>query len=129
MLDLAGWARVFLVVAGTAFLLAYGLPLLFAPRRWARVFRWDVPEDDGLCVYFGRCLGGVAVALVAGCMVAATDPPRNSIIFLTIAIACALMTAVHAWGAITGEQPWPEHLEIPMYAALAAISAWFYAAL
>lgn len=123
------WARWFLVVAAAAFLFAYALPLFFVPLRWARVFRWTLPEDDALCVYLGRCLGGVAIALVVGCLVAAANPAHNSIILLTVAVACGLMTVVHVWGALTKRQPWPEHLEIPMYAVLALASGYFYVVL
>lgn len=123
------WARWFLIIAAAGFLFAYALPLFFVPLRWARMFRWALPEDDLLCVYLGRCLGGVAIALVVGCLVAAADPARNSIILLTVAVACGFMTVVHVWGALAKRQPWPEHLEIPMYAILALASGYFYAVL
>lgn len=123
------WARWFLIIAGVGFLFAYALPLFFAPLRWARWFRWSLPADDALCGYFGRCLGGVALALVVGCLVAAAAPARNSIMLLTVAVACALMTIVHVQGALNRRHPWPEHLEIPLYALLTVASAWLYAVL
>lgn len=56
----ASW---FLWILGSTFLLVYALPLLIAPLRWARVFRWNVERRDPLTLYFGRCVGAVAVAI------------------------------------------------------------------
>jgi hypothetical protein len=70
-------ASVFLLVAGIVFAIAYALPLLFFPLEWARVFRWRLPEDTALTVYFGRCLGAVAVGIVTVCLMAVPEPESH----------------------------------------------------
>src|SRR4051794_3993482 len=59
---LASW---FLVVSTSFFLVVIALPLLFAPLTWARWYGWKLPEGStDLTVYLGRCLGGVAFAVI-----------------------------------------------------------------
>jgi hypothetical protein len=112
-------ASAFLYIAPSFFLLVYALPLLLAPIRWARLFRWQIPEGDlTLAVYFGRCLGGVATAVAIVCLLAANAPEHNVALFDLIALVGALMTGVHVWGAFRERYPWPEHAEIVLYAAL-----------
>src|SRR5206468_2461675 len=113
-------ASVFLYVAPAFFLALYGLPLLFVPMRWARVFQWRVPEGPAhLTVFFGRCLGGVATAVALVAIAAAPHPEANVALFDLIALIGVIMTAVHVWGAIKRMQPWPEHVEIALYGLLA----------
>ncbi|WP_424534041.1 hypothetical protein ACOZ38_27450 [Sphaerisporangium viridialbum] len=113
---LASW---FLIVSGTGFLAVYALPLLLAPLRWARWFRWEAaasPTD--LTVYFGRCLGAVALAVTWVALAAAPDPEHHLIVFDLIAVACALQTLIHVHGAVRRIQPWTETVEIGLYAVL-----------
>lgn len=116
----ASW---FLIGAAAVFVLVYGLPLLLAPRRWARAFRW---EDDGsdLTEYFGRCTGALALAVIAYALRAVPDPRAHRDVFDLIAIASALMLGVHVWGAIRPRQPWTEDLEIALYGATLAVTLW-----
>jgi hypothetical protein len=116
------FARVFLLTAASLFLVGYALPLLFAPLAWARHLRWSIPDRTELTVYFGRCLGGVATAIVTMCFVAAVHPEKHVVLFDVIALAGAIMTGVHVWGWWRRAQPWTETLEIPLYAALAGIA-------
>jgi hypothetical protein len=112
-------ASAFLTIAPSFFLVVYALPLLFVPIRWARLFRWKIPEGDlTLAVYFGRCLGGVATAVAVVCLLAAKAPEQNVALFDLIALVGAFMTGVHIWGAVRERYPWPEHAEIVLYAAL-----------
>ena len=119
-----GTASIFLLVAASLFLVVYAIPLLFAPLRWARVFLWRLPTDTDLTVYLGRCLGGVAVAICAVCFRAAPDPAKHVAIFEVVFVAGALLTLIHVWGAIRRVQPWTEHVEIALYAALTGVDAW-----
>ncbi|MEU8271274.1 hypothetical protein AB0B89_29455 [Sphaerisporangium sp. NPDC049002] len=113
---LASW---FLLVSATGFLAVYALPLLLVPLRWARWFRWEAPSGPtDLTVYFGRCLGAVAVAITWVALAAAPDPEHNLIVFDLIAIACGLQTLIHVDGAVRRIQPWTETLEIGLYAVL-----------
>lgn len=116
---LASW---FLWSAPTLFLLVYGLPLLVAPLWWARLFRWRVGGDDDLTVYLGRCLGAVAIAVIACAYRAAPAPAANPILFELIAVIGILLAGVHAWGALRRRQPWTETVEIALYVLVAILA-------
>src|SRR5688500_7213971 len=58
-----GRARAFLLVAGISFLVVFALPLFVEPYWGADVFGWDTGPETDLGVYFGRCLGAVAMAI------------------------------------------------------------------
>ena len=118
----ASW---FLVVATLFFTVCYALPLLFVPLRWARWFAWSVPAgNQDLTVYFGRCLGGVALAIILAIVRGIPDPGSHKLLFELIFFVTGLMTLVHVWGAVRREQPWTETVEIGMYAAVAAGAFW-----
>jgi hypothetical protein len=122
----ASW---FLWIVSTVFLLAFALPLTFAPLGWARIFRWPVGQGDDLTRYFGRCLGAVALALVAAGYRAALDPREHAIVLELFAGAAFLLGLVHVWGAITRQQPWTENAEIVLYLGLGAVAVWLRTAL
>jgi hypothetical protein len=116
------FSSIFLAVAAGSFLIGYALPLLFAPLRWARLFRWRIPDQTELTVYLGRCLGGVATTICLACFAAVPHPERHMQLFDMIALVGAIMTGVHVWGAIRRVQPWTETAEIGLYAALTALA-------
>ncbi len=118
---LASW---FLLVGGVVFLVVYAIPLLFVPLQWARLFRWELPERTHLAVYLGRCLGGMALAVVIFIFRAVPDPRPYRVLFELVALMSGLLALVHVWGAIRRIQPWTEHAEIVLYATVAALSAW-----
>ncbi len=123
----ASW---FLLASCVFFLVVYAVPLVFFPLRWARWFRWELPAGrPELTVYFARCTGVLAVAIIAIVAPGIRDPIGHRAVFELIAWACGLMTLLHVWGAIRGTQPWPEHVEIAMYAAVCAVSLWLRATL
>lgn len=97
--------RLFLISAGGVGLLAFGLPLLVAPMRWARALRWDAPADAALAIYLGRSLGAVATALGLTALWGARDPRANRILFPMTALMATLLAAVHLWGAFKERQP------------------------
>jgi hypothetical protein len=119
---LASW---FLLGGGAFFGAAFALPLLFAPLHWARRFGWRVPEDASLTVYFGRCLGAVAVAVVVQVLRAAPDPRGHRGAFELLVTAGVPLALVHVWGAVRRAQPWIETAEIGLYAGVSAIAVWF----
>jgi hypothetical protein len=119
---LASW---FLVVSTSFFLLVYALPLLFIPLRWARWFGWELPTgNNDLTVYFARCLGGLALAIIITVVQFIPDPRSHLAIFELIGLVCGMMVLVHVWGAVRKTQPWPETAEIPLYGAVCAIALW-----
>jgi len=109
--------RVFLGGLVVSFAVVFALPLLFAPLRWARVFRWEVAPDDRLALYFGRCLGAAALGLLFVMGRGAIDPALTPLALELSALAGALLCGVHVAGAIQRVQPWTEDAEIVLYAA------------
>jgi hypothetical protein len=122
-------AQWFLWIVSSVFLLAYALPLTFAPLRWARVFRWRVDGDNDLTVYLGRCLGVVALVLVAAGFRGAADPAWRDVVLEIFAAAAFLLGIVHVWGALTKRQPWTETVEIAVYFGLGAAALFVRASL
>jgi hypothetical protein len=123
-------ARVFLGVSVAVFLVVYALPLALVPLRWARWFRWRLPHGDpDLTVYFGRCTGVLALAVIVAVLPAVRDPRAHLDRLELVAWATGLMTALHVWGAVRRVQPWTEDLEIALYGAVFAISTWLRFAL
>jgi hypothetical protein len=117
---LAMAARIFLVILVVVFAFVYALPILFVPKAWARAFRWDVTHaDEPLSLYFARCLGAVAIAILALIARAAIDPSAHREVFDLIIGVAALLTGVHVVGAIQKKQPWTETAEIALYASTA----------
>jgi hypothetical protein len=113
-------SSVFLLTASGVGLVAFALPLLLSPLRWAKVLRWRVPADNDLALYLGRSLGAVATTLTLGGIRAAFDPWRNRILFPMAALAAGLLTLVHIVGAVQRRQPWTETAEILFWGAMTA---------
>ena len=117
----ASW---FLLLASVFFLLLFAVPIFVAPLRWARVLKWSLPKDTDLTVYFGRCIGAAALAIVYVVFRAAPAPENHPLVFELIIVTGALMTVVHVWGAFRRAQPWTEDAEIIMYAGITALAWW-----
>lgn len=118
---LASW---FLLGSSVLSAAAYALPLLLSPMAWARFFRWPIPHETRLCVYLGRCVGGLALAIIVIVLRAAPDPAGNLPVFDLIALCGASMVIVHVWGALQRVQPWTEDAEIALYALLTGAALW-----
>jgi hypothetical protein len=119
---LASW---FLVVCSLFFLLVVALPLLFVPLTWARWFRWKLPEGStDLTVYFGRCLGGTALAIIVAVAHGIPDPKSHHLMFELVGVVSALMIFIHLWGAIRKIQPLSETVEIAVWVVVSIIAFW-----
>jgi chromate transport protein ChrA len=119
---LASW---FLVTCTTFFLLVVALPLLIAPLTWARWFGWKVPEGDtDLTVYFGRCLGAVALAIIVTVTHGIPDPRGHRPLFDLVSISTGLMVFVHIWGWLRKAQPMSETIETVVWFVVFLISVW-----
>ena len=122
----ASW---YLWILSIGFVALFALPLLLFPLHWARWFKWRVADDDNLALYFGRCLGGVALALSVGWFRAAMHPGAYPIVWEITIAAGALMTWVHILGALQKRQPWTETAEIGMYGLLTVAAYLIYRSL
>lgn len=119
-------SSIYLIVAATLFLAAFGLPLFLAPMFWARRIGWKIPEDTDLANYLGRSLGGVCLAIIIMAYCAAANPWEYRFVFDLIILTGFFMVAVHVYGFIKRTQPLIEHLEIGLYTGLIVLTLYFY---
>jgi hypothetical protein len=112
-------SRIFLSVAGAVFTVIFAIPLFVDPVWWAERFGWDTDGPRDLVVYFGRCLGAVALGLTLLALRAVRDPAAHVWLFDLLALVGVLLAIVHLRGAIEDAQPLIEHLETAGYAAFA----------
>jgi hypothetical protein len=115
-------ARIFLRVTALFFLVVFALPLLLHPYGWARAFGWRKEPDTDVGLYFGRCLGAVATAVMVNALMASREPAKHRGLFFMLEVGCWLLSLVHVRGLVERRQPPVEHAEIVGY-ALAAIAA------
>ena len=107
------------------FLPVFALPLFLKPYAWAKAFGWREEPETDVGLYFGRCLGALAVG---GCaqsvqaVQAARDPAAHRSFFGFMEVAGWLLSLVHLRGMLERRQPPIEHIEIAGY-ALTAIAA------
>lgn len=122
----AGHADAFMVVFGVVGGLAFALPILLVPLAWARAFRWRIPEDTDLAVYFGRCLGVLAAVLMSFAVRAGITGEGLTQMFQIAIPVFAGMTLVHVWGAIRRVQPITETIEIAFWGGLVLLAVLFF---
>jgi DMSO/TMAO reductase YedYZ heme-binding membrane subunit len=119
---LASW---FVLLNGILFLVLYGVPMSLSPLAWARMFQWEQPTGrPDLALYFGRCLGLLAVALILVSFHAVPDPRGNRWYFELLGLFGAFMVVLHIFGYIRRIQPWTETAEIALWAGACAGSIW-----
>lgn len=107
----------------TAFL--FSIPLFLAPLHWARLMLWNIPHDTDLTVYFGRCLGALALVINLIIILAAVKGEGIDIIFHGLNLLMSLMVGLHIYGAIKGIQPITETVEIGFWFALLLVNLCF----
>ena len=59
------WISGLLWLTVAVFTIAYALPIMFAPHRWAARLGWILPEHRHLSTYFARCLAAAATITLA----------------------------------------------------------------
>ena len=119
-------ARTFLVVFGIVAGLAFALPIFLVPLAWARAFRWRLPDDTDLAIYFGRCLGVLAVVLAGFVLRAGLTGSGVDLMFQIMIPVFIGMTLVHIVGAIQRIQPMTETIEIAFWGMLIVLGLAFY---
>jgi hypothetical protein len=107
------------------FLPVFALPLLLNPYRWAKAFGWREEPETDVGLYFGRCLGAVAMASGVQAIRAARDPEAHRSWFGFAELAGWLLAAVHLRGALEKRQPPIEHAEIVGYSVFAVLARRF----
>jgi hypothetical protein len=116
----------FLRVVSLLTLVAFAIPISLAPLKWARTLRWDIDDKPDLALYFGRCLGVVALVLVCAGWHAASNPAVQPFYFNILIGSTGLLTLVHIVGALQRVQPWTETAEIPFWGGLVILALLFY---
>jgi len=106
----------------------FTIPLFCVPIRWAKALQWNIPEDTDLAIYFGRCLGGLGLAICLIALHAGITGQGTIVVFHLLFGGFGLMTIAHIWGAIKGIQPVIETLEIVFWFGLVLLNGAFYPA-
>lgn len=114
-----------LMVATTIF---FALPIFVAPLAWARLMRWEIPEQKHLAIYFGRCLGAFILVVEAAMLRSSTTGTSFSYAFDILFVVFGLMFVVHVYGALKRIQPITETLEIGLWVTLFILNVLFYPA-
>ena len=116
----------FLRVTALLTLVAFAIPITFAPFAWAKALKWNADPANDLALYFGRCLGVVALVLVWAAWQAAGNPLAQPLFFGILIGNFTLLALVHVVGAVQKRQPWTETAEIPFWGGLAILALLFY---
>lgn len=105
---------------------AFSIPIFFVPLIWAKIMKWTIPEQTDLVLYFGRCLGSLALVMEYCTYQAATTGNGEVLVFHFWIGICAFMVALHIYGAFKRIQPITETLEIALWVLLLFLSLAFY---
>lgn len=116
----------FLRVTAVLTALAFSIPIGFAPLAWARAFRWTVDAQPDLALYFGRCLGMLALIHSLAAWHVAGQAHLQPFFFAMLIGITVLLALVHVVGAMQKVQPWTETAEIPFWGGLALLALLFY---
>ena len=101
------------------FLPVFALPLFLNPYAWAKRFGWREEPETDVGLYFGRCLGAIAIGGCVQSVEAARDPERHRSFFLFAEVAAWFLAAVHVRQGLERRQPPIENAEIAMWSASA----------
>ena len=112
-------ARIFAAGFPVFFLPVFALPLFMKPYEWARRFGWREEPETDVGLYFGRCLGAIAVGGCVQSLEAARDPEANRSFFTFAEVASWTLAVAHVRGMIERRQPPIENAEIAMWSAAA----------
>jgi hypothetical protein len=119
-------AQAYLLVLMAITTITFALPLFILPLAWARLFRWKMPSETDLALYFGRCLGAFVLVVEALMLRAGMTGEGLIYTFQVLLAVAALMVIVHVSGAVQRVQPITETLEIGMYAGMFILTVLFY---
>jgi len=120
------YADIFLLSFSVLILIAFAVPMLFVPLRWAAVIGFRLPHHTDLAVYYGRSLGVAIIAISAICISAYRFPAARPVVFDGLIIASALYLCTHVYGAIKKIQPLAETLEIAFWILLLLLTIAIY---
>lgn len=120
------YLHIYLNVVAVAMLLGFGLPLLFVPLCWARVFRWETPQSTHLATFLGRSLGVFIIVISVFAYKAANTPAVQPFFMDMMLWIIAGSILIHVHGAIKKVQPITETIEIIVWFLLLFATLAFY---
>ena len=120
------YTDMFLIIAGVAMMVTFGLPLLLVPMSWARVFRWEIPQPRELVTFLGRSVGVFIIIMAIFCFIVIKTPEAKPFFFDLILFIFVGMILLHGYGAIRGTQPITETLELILWIGLTLVTLCFY---
>ena len=119
-------SSLYLYILGIGIVAGFGLPMFLVPITFARVLRWQIPDNEHLAIYFGRCLGGIACVMGVFGFKAAGAPELQPFFFQLAISALCILTVAHIYGAIRKIQPITETIEIIFWFGLIILTLCFY---
>ena len=118
-------AQTFMLVFAILAMVAFVIPMIFAPMFWARMLLWNIPEDTDLAVYSLRSLGSLGLAVLLITLRSAITGEGLLFVYELFIPFFALMVLVHIYGAIKKIQPITETLEIGFWLVLLVLALCF----
>jgi hypothetical protein len=120
------YLHIYLYILAALMLLGFGLPLLFIPIHWARLFRWEIPRSQQLAAFLGRTVGVfICVLSVFAFRAASTPAVQRFFVDMLIWITTGSIL-IHVYGAIRKAQPITETIEIIVWFLLLFATLTFY---
>jgi hypothetical protein len=107
-------------------LAGYGLPLIFVPQRWARLFGWKIPEEKKLAMFLGQSLGILLTVISIFAFLVPGSPEVKPFFFNFLLATIGGMTILHVYGAVRKLQPKMETYEILLWVFLFILTLIFY---
>ena len=120
------YLHIYLYVVAVAMGIGFGIPLLLVPIQWARVFRWEIPQQKDLAAFLGRSVGVFICVLAIFAYKAANTPVVQPFFFDLLLWVIAGSILIHVYGAIMKAQPVTETIEILVWILLFFATLAFY---
>jgi len=120
------YLHIYLYVLSIGMLIGFGLPLLFVPMHWARLFRWEVPQSKELAAFLGRSVGVFICVVAVFAFRAANIPAVQPFFFDMLLWTLIGLILIHVYGAIRKAQPITETVEILVWFLLLFVTLAFY---
>ena len=117
---------IYLYVIAVAMPVGFGLPLLLVPIQWARLFRWEIPEQKQLAAFMGRTVGLMICVLSIFAFRAASAPSVQPFFVDMMLWIVAGSLLIHVYGAVKKTQPITETIEIFLWIVLFIATLAFY---
>ena len=120
------YSILYLYIVAVATFLLFGLPMFLWPLKWAKPFKWIIPEHPHLAIYFGRCLGGIICSMAIFAFIATKHETTLRFFYQFILVNFFIMILIHVYGAIKKIQPKAETIEIVFWVLMVVLTLLFY---